>query len=36
MGEIFRGDGSVLGDDSLSGSKELTLVALHLEDSPFV
>jgi len=36
MGEISRGDVSVLEDDSLSCSKELTLVEPHLEEAPFV
>jgi len=35
MGEIFRGDVSVLDDTSLLRSKELTLVRLHLEEAPF-
>jgi len=36
MGEISRGDVSVLEDDSLCWSKELTLVAPHLKEAPFV
>jgi len=36
MGEISRGDVGVLEDDSLSWSKELTMVEPHLEDAPFV
>ena len=35
MGEISRGDVSVLEDDSLSWSKELTLVEPHLEEASF-
>jgi len=31
MGEISRGDVTVLQDDSLSWSKELTLVVPHLD-----
>ena len=33
--DISRGDVSVLEDDSFSWSKELTLVAPHLEEAPF-
>jgi len=36
MGEISRGEVSVLEDDSLSWSKELTLVEPHLEEAPLV
>jgi len=36
MGEISRGNASDIEDDSLSWSKELTLVKPHLEDTPFV
>ena len=36
MGEISRSDVSVLEDDSLNQSKELTLVEPHLEEAPFV
>jgi len=36
MGEISKGDVSVLEDDSLLRSKELTLVTPHLEEAPFV
>jgi len=36
MGEISRGNVSVLEDDSLSWSEELTLVEPHLEEAPFV
>ena len=35
MGEISRGDVSFLEDDSLIWSKELTLVAPHLEEVRF-
>jgi len=35
MGEICRGDVSVLEDDSLSWSKELILVEPHLQEAPF-
>ena len=35
MGEIFTGDVSALEDASLLRSKELTLVASHLEEAPF-
>ena len=35
MGDISIGDVSVLEDDSLSWSKELTLVKPHLEEAPF-
>ena len=35
MGDISSGDVSVLEDDSLSWSKELTLVAPHHEEAPF-
>jgi len=36
MGTISRGDVSVLEDDSLSWSKELTLFEPHHEEGPFV
>jgi len=36
MGEISRGDVSILEDDLLSWSKELTLVEPHLEEAPFM
>ena len=35
MGEIYTGDVSVLEDDSLSWSNELTLGGPHLEEAPF-
>ena len=35
MGEISRGYVSILEDDSLSGSKELTMVEPHLEEAAF-
>ena len=35
MGEISKVEASVLEDDSLSWSKELTLVMPHLEEAPF-
>ena len=35
MGEISSGDLSVLEDDSLSWSKELTLVEAHFKEAPF-
>ena len=36
MGEISRGDVSVVEDGSLTWSKALTLVEPHLEEAPFV
>ena len=35
MGEISRVDVSIVEDDSLSWSKELTLIAPHLGEAPF-
>ena len=36
MGETSRGDGNVIEDVSFLRSKELTLIAPHLEEAPFV
>ena len=35
LGEIYRGNASVLQDTSLLRSKELTLVELHVDEAPF-
>jgi len=34
MGEIFKGDASVIDDDSLGWLEELTLAEPYLEDAP--